>query len=78
MRYYESTIPIKRLSLNMQEQERQQTVDLDQPQKTKGIWLSDKKKRNRFTIAMLTIAVLVTAANFLWWGKIEKNIIDNK
>ena len=78
MRYYESTIPIKRLSLNMQEQERRQTVDLDQPQKTKGIWLSDKKKRNRFNVAMLTIAVLVTGANFLWWGKIEKNIIDHK
>ena len=44
----------------------------------KSICLSDKKRRNRFTVAMLTIAVLATASNFLWWSKIEKNIIDHK
>ena len=27
---------------------------------------------------MLTIAVLATASNFLWWSKIEKNIIEHR
>ena len=74
MRFYESSIPIKRLELSNSRQEAKEG-EVSVPQK--NIWLENSKRRYCFSRTWMILTVIGTSGSMLFWAFLMIDVEDN-